>query len=185
MSAAANRYSTRVDEGEPGMTRSAVVRFSTPHVAIVGLQAPRTIRLYELIVGAISAVIACISATWPATYCAISLLMPLVPRPSWKSGSPCSDQSDWWRCPEQPGRSLFHLAMKHGITPWRAQISLAAVLNSAALSAARSSESYLIAASYTPGPVSVWKPSSSMSNAARPSCSAWTSGAFSEERSHE
>ena len=67
MSAAANRYSTRVEAGDPGMTRSAVVRFSTPQVAMVGDHAPRTMRLYELTVGAMSAVIAGSSATCPAT----------------------------------------------------------------------------------------------------------------------
>src|SRR5437868_15496357 len=75
MSAAAKRYSTRVDCGEPGMTRSAVVRFSTPQVAIVGDQAPRTIRSYEMLIGAISAVKTGISATCPATKCCIALLI--------------------------------------------------------------------------------------------------------------
>ena len=45
MSAAAKRYSTRVEAGDPRMTRRAVVRFSTPQVAMVGDQAPRTMRL--------------------------------------------------------------------------------------------------------------------------------------------
>jgi hypothetical protein len=40
MSAAAMRYSTRCDFSEPGMTRSAQVRFSTPQVALVGAQKP-------------------------------------------------------------------------------------------------------------------------------------------------
>jgi hypothetical protein len=34
------RYSTRCDFAEPGMTRRAVVRFSTPQVASVGAQKP-------------------------------------------------------------------------------------------------------------------------------------------------
>ena len=42
MSAAACRYSTRV-EGEPApMTRSAVVRFSIPHYDVSGAQTPGT-----------------------------------------------------------------------------------------------------------------------------------------------
>ena len=40
MSAAATRYSTRCDFSEPGMTRSAVVRFSTPQAESVGAQKP-------------------------------------------------------------------------------------------------------------------------------------------------
>ena len=59
---------------------------------------------------------------------------------SWKAGWP-SRQREMWMWPEEPGSSLFHFAMKVGTTPWRAQISFAAVLNSAALSAARKSES--------------------------------------------
>src|SRR5207245_4704321 len=42
-----------------------------------------------------------------------------------------------------------------------------------------------MAASYTPGPVSVLQPSSATSNAASLSNRSWTSGAFSEARSHE
>ena len=44
MSAAAIRYSTRWLFGPPWMTRSAVVRFSTPQVAAVGAQNPGTSR---------------------------------------------------------------------------------------------------------------------------------------------
>jgi hypothetical protein len=40
MSAAAMRYSTRCDFSDPGMTRSAVVLFSTPQAASVGAQKP-------------------------------------------------------------------------------------------------------------------------------------------------
>ncbi len=40
MSAAAMRYSTRCECGPPGITRSAVVRFSQPQVAEVGAQKP-------------------------------------------------------------------------------------------------------------------------------------------------
>ena len=69
------------------------------------------------------------------------LLIPLGPRGSGNTGSPATVQSDWCRWPLQPGRSLFHFAMKVGITPYRAQISFAAVLKSAALSALRRSES--------------------------------------------
>ena len=39
-SAAAIRYSTRWHLAEPGMTRSAQVRFSTPQLASVGAQKP-------------------------------------------------------------------------------------------------------------------------------------------------
>ena len=56
MSAAAWRYSMRVALALPGMARSAVVRFSTPQVAVVGAQAPSTMRLYEFTVGAMTAV---------------------------------------------------------------------------------------------------------------------------------
>ena len=45
VSAAAIRYSMRWLLGEPGMTRKATVRFSTPQVAFVGAQAPGTRRL--------------------------------------------------------------------------------------------------------------------------------------------
>ena len=44
MSAAAIRYSTRWLDGPPRITRSAVVRFSTPQVAEVGAQKPGTRR---------------------------------------------------------------------------------------------------------------------------------------------
>jgi hypothetical protein len=40
ISAAAMRYSTRWLDAPPGMTRNAVVRFSTPQVADVGAQNP-------------------------------------------------------------------------------------------------------------------------------------------------
>ena len=59
-----------------------------------------------------------------------------------------------------PGQSGDHLAMNVAIQPRRCAIALVKVLNSAALSAAASAESTPIAASTTPAPVSVCKPSS-------------------------
>ena len=65
MSAAAMRYSTRCDFSEPGMTRSAQVRFSTPQVALVGAQKPGMSREYELTVLATIESSSGISICWP------------------------------------------------------------------------------------------------------------------------
>jgi hypothetical protein len=53
----------------------------------------------------------------------------------------------------------FHLAMKLGMMPKREPISLAPVLNRMARSACSSAPLKAMAASYTPGPVSVCRPS--------------------------
>ena len=44
-SAPDTRHSRRCDFGEPGISRIAVVRFSTPHVNAVGAHAPFTSRV--------------------------------------------------------------------------------------------------------------------------------------------
>ena len=62
--------------------------------------------------------------------------------------------------------------MKVGITPKRCAISLTAVLNSTARSAASRPGAWRMAASRTPGPVSVCKPSRGTRKAARSSKSA-------------
>ena len=171
MSAAAIRYSMRVALALPGIARSAVVRFSTPQVAVVGAQVPSTMRLYEFTVGATTAVSSGMSETCPATACSIAFDMP--PAPSANTFF-CPSHRERWMCPEQPGSFSLHLAMKQGVTPWRCASSFTAVLKRAALSAARSPSSTPIAASKTPGPVSVWKPSTWTSKAASPSRSSCT-----------
>ena len=45
MSAPGQRVSSRVDLGEPGITRKLAVRLSTPHVGFTGAQKPSTSRL--------------------------------------------------------------------------------------------------------------------------------------------
>src|SRR6185369_5785879 len=55
----------RCDFSEPGMTRSAQVRFSTPQVASVGAQNPGISREYEFTVLAIIDSSSGISACWP------------------------------------------------------------------------------------------------------------------------
>jgi hypothetical protein len=78
----------------------------------------RPVRLYELIVGEMSAIISGMSFAWPATYCWKSLLIPYSPLASGKRlFFPSLSQSDWWRWPEQPGRFWLTLAMKVTITP--------------------------------------------------------------------
>ena len=72
--------------------------------------------------------------------------MPCAPLASWKRFFLPSD-SDWWMWPEQPGSCGFHLAMKLGMMPKRAPISLAPVLNRIARSAASSASENRIAAS--------------------------------------
>ena len=72
-------------------------------------------------------------------------------------------RSEQWIWPDWPGQSRDHFAMKVAIQPRRCARILVKVLNSAALSAARSASSTRIAASSTPGPVSVCRPSISKS----------------------
>ena len=62
--------------GSPGIARIAVVRLSTPQVALTGAQAPGTVRLYELMVGQKMAVSSGRFATRPAMYCCIRSDMP-------------------------------------------------------------------------------------------------------------
>ena len=64
-----------------------------------------------------------------------------------------------WMWPLCPGQLPDHLAMKVAIRPRRCASTLRKVLNSAARSAASSASSTAIAASSTPGPVSVCSPS--------------------------
>src|SRR5258708_28515035 len=149
MSAPVSRSSTR-DFSPPEIARTAVVRLSMPHVALTGAHAPGTVRLYELVVGQDIAVRSGRFVTRPAMYFSISgdisanrFFCEPAPRRL------------WCKWPLEPGRSAFHLAMNVGIRLWRAAISLTAVLKSAALSAASNALSKAIAASYTPGPVSV------------------------------
>ena len=61
-----------------------------------------------------------------------------------------------------PGQSLDHLAMNVAIMPLRCARIFVKVLNNAPRSAASSASQYWIAASSTPGPVSVCRPSSGM-----------------------
>ena len=88
-------------------------------------------------------------------------------------------------CPEQPGSCGFHLAMKLGMIPKRAPISLAAVLNRIARSADSSASENRIATSYTPGPVSVCSPSIGMPKASVSAISAAKNSRFSLARSSE
>ena len=53
----------------------------------------------------------------------------------------------WWMWPLQPGYCWFHLAMKLGMMPKRAPISLAPVLNRIARSACSSASLKAIATS--------------------------------------
>src|SRR5438270_13312910 len=76
ISAPANRNSMRVDLLPPGIARTAVVRLSMAQVALMGAQAPGTVRLYELMVGQITAASSGRLATRPAIYCCISADMP-------------------------------------------------------------------------------------------------------------
>src|SRR5260221_13382435 len=79
ISAPVSRSSTRVDFAPPGIARTAVVRLSTPQVALIGAQAPGTVRLYELIVGQNTAASSGRFATSPAMYFSINGDMPPAP----------------------------------------------------------------------------------------------------------
>ncbi len=68
-------------------------------------------------------------------------------------------------CPLQPGRALFHLAMKVGMTWKRWPISFTLVLKRTPRSAASRASAAWMAASNTPGPVSVCSPSMGTPNA--------------------
>src|SRR5260370_37301164 len=146
MSAPVSRSSTR-DFPPPESAGTAVVRLSMPHVALTGAHAPGTVRLYELIVGQNIAVRSGRFVTRPAMYFSISgdisanrFFCEPAPRRL------------WCKWPLEPGRSAFHLAMNVGIRPWRAAISLTAVLKSAPLFPAPHPPSQAVAAPYTPRP---------------------------------
>src|SRR5205814_96506 len=66
MSAPGQRVSSRVDFGDPEITRKEAVRLSTPHVGFTGAQNPSTRRLYELIVGQYIGAISMSAPTCPA-----------------------------------------------------------------------------------------------------------------------
>ena len=87
--------------------------------------------------------------------------------------------------PLQPGRFWCGLAMKLGMMPKRAAISLVPVLNKSARSAWASASLKPIAASNTPGPVSVCRPSTGTPKTSISSISALKNGRFWFMRSNE
>ena len=93
--------------------------------------------------------------------------------------------SDWCTCPLQPGRCLFHFAMKLGMIPYDAPISFAPLLNSTPRSAHSRASENCSAASYTPGPVSVCSPSIGTRNSSILSISALKYSRLAFERSSE
>src|SRR5262245_2136536 len=105
MSAAAIRYSTRWLFGEPGMTRSAHVRFSTPQLASVGAQNPGMSREYAFTVEATIASNSGSSACCPPTNQRIACDMEAGAPSSWKTGLPDLSLSETCRCPDCPGQS--------------------------------------------------------------------------------
>ena len=147
ISAPVSRSSTRLDFPSEGIARTAVVRLSIPQVAFTGAQAPGTVRLYEFTVGQKHAISSGRCATRPAMYCCISGTHAVPIRRCEQIVVAEFVPELWWRCPLEPGSSAFHFAMNVGIRPCRPAISLTAVLNSAARSAARSPSSAAIAAS--------------------------------------
>ena len=86
--------------------------------------------------------------------------------------------------PRAAGVLRVHWPLKLGITPKRLPISLAPVLNRIARSAVAAS-SKAIAASYTPGPVSVCRPSIGTPKAAISSINALKKPRWSPMRSSE
>jgi hypothetical protein len=87
--------------------------------------------------------------------------------------------------PLQPGYFWLHLAMKLGMMPKRLPISRAPVLNRMARSACSSAVEKPIATSYTPGPVSVCRPSIGTLKASISSISALKKPGLSAMRSSE
>ena len=99
----------------------------------------------------------------PPTYQRISSDMLCGLAASWNAGLAVGlALSEVWMWPLCPGQSFDHLAMNVAIRPLRCARILVKVLNSAPRSAASSASQYWMAASSTPGPVSVCRPSSGM-----------------------
>ena len=80
-----------------------------------------------------------------------------------KADSPSVFCKEQWICPDWPGYFSDHLAIKVAINPLRCAKTFIKVLNNMALSADIRASSTAIAASSTPGPVSVCSPSKCMS----------------------
>src|SRR6187399_2438811 len=102
-SAAAIRYSTRCDFSEPGITRKAQVRFSTPQVASVGAQKPGIRREYEFTVLAIIASTSGISCCCPPMNQRILSEILCGFFASWKTDLPSLPFSEIWIWPDWPG----------------------------------------------------------------------------------